>query len=275
MTNLVRSTAPAAHARHDLSIVAALAARPADLDETEMTAAKAQVASCTVCADALADFVAVQTALPGTATPRRPRDFQLTPADAQRLHRSGWRRFFGYFGSPRDGFSRPLAIGLTTLGLAGVLLASIPSATFMAGSGGAAPAKTATEMQQAAPPPPAASAPGTDRTTLGAAAPGLALPSAAPSTSAAAAAPSTSAAASAGGNSEAGTASTEAANASTDQQVFTGGNPDEVTTDIAGGADNVLRDDASGFSVLFVVGGVLLIAGLGLFALRWSARRLS
>ena len=266
MTDPVRTPAPPEHARHDLSIVAALAARPGDLDETEMTAATAQVASCTVCADALADFVALQTALPTTSTPHRPRDFQLTPADARRLRRSGWRRFFGYFGSPRDGFSRPLAIGLTTLGVAGVLLASIPSGTFMGGSGGAAPAETAAEIQQAAPAP-AASAPGTDRTTLGAVAPGVALPSAAPSASAAAA-PSA--------NTEAGAASTEAANASTDQHVFTGGNPDEVAPDITGGgADSALRDDASGFSVLFVVGGVLLIAGLGLFALRWSARRLS
>ncbi len=57
--------------------------------------------------------------------------------------------------------------------------------------------------------------------------------------------------------------------------MFTGGNPDEVAPDVTGGVDAALRDDTSGFSVLFVVGGALLIAGLGLFALRWSARRLS
>ncbi|HET9083244.1 MAG TPA: hypothetical protein VFN41_02490 [Candidatus Limnocylindrales bacterium] len=265
MTDPQRTAAPPDHERHDLSIVATLAARPADLDEREAAAARAQAASCAACAEALADFVALQSALPGTATPRRPRDFQLTPGDAQRLHRGGWRRFLGYFGSPRDGFSRPLAIGLTTLGLAGVLLASIPSATLMGGSGGAAPANEAAPIQQAAPAP-AASAPGTDRTALGAAAPGGALPSAAPSASTAAAAST---------SSEAGTASTEAATAPTDTQVFTGGNPDEVAPDIAGGVDSALRDETSGFSVLFVVGGVLLIAGLGLFALRWSARRLS
>jgi hypothetical protein len=265
MTDPPRMNAPAAHEGHDVSIVAALAARPVDLAESETTAAQAQVASCTACAEALADFVALQTALPGTATPRRPRDFQLTPADAERLHRSGWRRFLGYFGSPRDGFSRPLAIGLTTLGLAGVLLASIPSATLMGGSGGAAPANEAAPIQQAAPAP-AASEPGTDRTALGAAPPDAGLPSAAPSASAAAAAST---------SSEAGTASTEAATAPTDTHVFTGGNPDEVAPDITGGVDTALRGDAGGFSVLFVVGGVLLIAGLALFGLRWSARRLS
>jgi hypothetical protein len=35
-----------------------------------------------------------------------------------------------------------------------------------------------------------------------------------------------------------------------------------------------IRDDASGFSVLIVLAGTLLIMGLGLFALRWTARRL-
>jgi hypothetical protein len=34
-----------------------------------------------------------------------------------------------------------------------------------------------------------------------------------------------------------------------------------------------VRDDASGLSILLVVAGSLLIVGLGLFALRWSARR--
>ena len=47
------------------------------------------------------------------------------------------------------------------------------------------------------------------------------------------------------------------------------------TSDIAGdGSLLALRDDASGLSAVFVLAGALLIAGLGLFALRWSARRL-
>ena len=274
MTDPVRTTAPAEHARHDLSIVALLAARPADLDEKDSAAARAQVASCSTCADALADLVALQTTLPETATPRRPRDFRLTPADAQRLHQGGWRRFLGFFGSPRDGFSRPLAIGLTTLGLAGILLASIPS-TFMGASGAAAPANEAAPIQQAAPAP-AASVPSTDRTALGAV-----VASAAPSAaaSAAASAPTEVAAAAPSASTVFGgaapSASSGAASASTDVQVFTGGNPDEVAPDLTGASDSALRDDTSGFSALLVVGGVLLIAGLGLFALRWSGRRLS
>ena len=279
MTDRLPTNAPAAHAGHDLTIVAALAARAADLDAHETATARAQVASCTACADALADLIALQTTLPATATPRRPRDFRLSPADAQRLHRSGWRRFLGYFGSPRDGFSRPLAIGLTTLGLAGVLLASIPSAALMGGSGGAAPANEAAPIQQAAP------APGVG----GAAAPSASAAASAPAPEASAFAPVPAATgsatdrtsleaaglASAAPSVAANTAPSAAASASTDSQVFTGGNPDEVAPDITGGVDTALRDDTRGFSVLFVVGGALLIAGLGLFALRWSARRLS
>jgi hypothetical protein len=58
--------------------------------------------------------------------------------------------------------------------------------------------------------------------------------------------------------------------ATADGGVFSGAEPG--VTDIAG--DLAIRDDASGLSVLFVLAGVLLIAGLGLFGLRWSARRL-
>jgi hypothetical protein len=137
----------------------------------------------------------------------------------------------------------------------------------MGGSGGAAPANEAASIQQAAPAP-AASVPSTDRTALGAA-----LPSAAASalTEVAAAAPSASTVV---GGAAPGT-STEAASASADIQVFTGGNPDEVAPDLTGGSDSSLRADATDLSTLLVVGGVLLIAGLGLFALRWSGRRLS
>ncbi|HSL77917.1 MAG TPA: hypothetical protein VK867_13305, partial [Candidatus Limnocylindrales bacterium] len=56
-----------------------------------------------------------------------------------------------------------------------------------------------------------------------------------------------------------------------DGGVFSGAGPDGVT-DVTG--DLAIRDDATGLSVLFVLGGILLIAGVGLFGLRWSARRL-
>jgi hypothetical protein len=39
--------------------------------------------------------------------------------------------------------------------------------------------------------------------------------------------------------------------------------------------DRSLLDDLTGFSALVVVAGVLLLAGLGLFVLRWTARRIA
>jgi HAMP domain-containing protein len=38
--------------------------------------------------------------------------------------------------------------------------------------------------------------------------------------------------------------------------------------------ESAIGDDSSGRSTLAVLAATLLIAGLGLFALRWSARRL-
>ena len=87
------------HAAHDLTLIAALAARTPDLTDVQASAARDQLAACDTCANLLADLVALQTALPTTSTPSRPRDFALTPADAARLRRRGWRRMLGLIGS--------------------------------------------------------------------------------------------------------------------------------------------------------------------------------
>jgi hypothetical protein len=73
----------------------------------------------------------------------RPRDFTLTAADAERLRVRGWRRLLSAIGSTHDVFSRPLAIGLTTLGLAGLLVATIPGS--LPGFGGGATSLQAPE----------------------------------------------------------------------------------------------------------------------------------
>ena len=78
----------------------------------------------------------------GLPAPRRTRDFRLTDADAARLRQTRWRRLLGRFGDPRLAFTRPLATGLVTLGIAGLVLASAPSFAALGGIGsaGAAPA---------------------------------------------------------------------------------------------------------------------------------------
>jgi anti-sigma factor RsiW len=252
----------AAHAAHDLTIVAALATRDGDLDRSTADAAREQLASCTACADVLADLAALQTALPITSTPARPRDYRLTEADALRLHRTGWRRFLGFFGSARDGVSRPLAIGLTTLGLAGLMIATLPS-MFMASGPSSMLAPVGAPVEQAQPAADGAGdAYGSDRITMsGEPAPSDALAGeAAASDAVAGEAP----------------ASEAAASEPADGGVFSGANPNEIggRLEATGDSATALRDDASGLSVLLVVAGMLLIAGICLFGLRWSARRL-
>jgi hypothetical protein len=246
------------HAAHDLTVMAALAARTPDLTDVQTAAARDQLAACDMCANLLADLVALQTALPTTSTPSRPRDFSLTPADAARLRRGGWRRMLGLIGSARDNVSRPLAVGFTSLGVAGLVLASF-STLYAGGSAQSGPATVDAQIEQAAP--------GASAAAAASAAP---MASTAPSAAPAAGAP----VASAPGDYAYGTDRTAVTldpNASGDAEggVFSG------SGDIAGeGSLMSLRDDASGLSVMFVVAGTLLLVGLGLFALRWSARRL-
>jgi hypothetical protein len=235
MTEPLQPASASAHAAHDPTIIAALAARTPDLSEEQMVSAREQLAACSPCTDLLADLVTLQTVLPTTSTPARPRDFSLTPADAARLRGGGWRRILGFFGSARDNISRPLAIGFTTLGIAGLLVAALPS---MYADGGATILSTVgAPVEQAAPAP--AEVPESNRLSV----------------------------------------SADPGSSMTDEGVFAGGNPDELGSagggDIAGdGSAFALRGDASGLSAVFVLAGTLLIAGLGLFALRWSARRL-
>lgn len=226
------ATSPSAspHASHDTMVVAALAARAPELSDPELERGRELIATCSGCADLLADLVSLQTALPTTSTPVRPRDLRLTADDAARLHRSGWRRVLGFFGSARDGVSRPLAVGLTTLGLAGLLVASLPS-MFMAGGAASAPSPVDAGFGQAAAP--AAESYQTDGASA-------------------------------------------AASGAPEEEVFSGGEPEQVEAerDIAGADDPAISVEGTGPPMLSVVAGLLLIAGLGLFVLRWSARRL-
>jgi hypothetical protein len=232
MTDSLQPAISTEHAQHDLTLVAALAARDADLAPGEVTQARAQVASCADCTDLLADLAAIASAVPTAAFPARPRNYTLTAADAARLRPAGWKRFFKAIGSARDGVTLPLAMGLTTLGMAGLLVATLPSV------GG--------PSQEAAPAP------------VGAAASAAPAAGQGQETLAMSADPEQS------GDAEGG--------------VFTGGDEgDAAPSPIERSSafeDIAIRDDASGLSVLIVVAGALLILGLGLFALRWSARRL-
>ena len=105
------------HARHDRHLVAALAA--GDLEPIARTEAEALVATCDDCAELFADLKVIAAATAALPDVPRTRDFRITAADAARLRPRGWRALVDAIGGARAGFTRPLAAGLTTLGLVG------------------------------------------------------------------------------------------------------------------------------------------------------------
>lgn len=129
---------PTSHDRHDPLLVAALAA--GDLAATDRAHATELIETCLDCATLHDDLVAIARATATVPPPitTRPRDFRLSREQAARLRPSGWRRFVGAFGSPRFAFTKPLGVGLATIGLAGLLLGNVSLGSF-GGMSAAAP----------------------------------------------------------------------------------------------------------------------------------------
>ncbi len=123
------------HDDHDELLIAARATD--DLAGPELERAEALVAACETCAILLSDLRAVRAATATLPAPRRPHDFRLTVADVERLRARGLRRWTRHLGAPRLQLARPLAAGLTALGLAGLLVTTLP----LGGTGGAPAAR--------------------------------------------------------------------------------------------------------------------------------------
>jgi hypothetical protein len=116
------------HARHDrFAISAALGG--GSLPGT--------VATCPACGALHADLLAIRDAVRCAWLPTLPRELRLPAVTAERLRPSGWRGFVRAIGSSRDAVTRPLAMSLVGLGLAGLLLTALPTASFSFGSAGA------------------------------------------------------------------------------------------------------------------------------------------
>lgn len=273
--------ASASHASHDTMLVASLADH--SLAPSERTAAEALVAACGPCADIYNDLLALQSATKAMPTPTRPRDYALTPDDAVRLRPGGWRRFVAAFGTSRDMLSRPLAVGLTTLGLAGLLVATIPSVLPGQATSSVPTEPSALSAAGQGGPVTVEGAPGAGQDTSGQG-PAAALPSGAPASGDAlapvydtVASPAPVVAAPSGRIGSAlsdGVTPTPGLGAITNGsgkgQVAAPGQPSTLTASTA----TDLTADSTGISTLVILSGAFLIAGLGLFAIRWTARRL-
>jgi anti-sigma factor RsiW len=112
------------HPAHDLTLIAGHAA--GDLAASERIRAEVLLDTCGECADVHRDLIAIAAAtrsLPNLAT--APRDFRLAPEQAARLRRTSvLLTFLAPFGAARSA-SRPLAAAFTSLGIAGLLVATV------------------------------------------------------------------------------------------------------------------------------------------------------
>jgi hypothetical protein len=264
------------HQIHDRLLVASLLDRATD--DPERARAEALVAACADCAALHADLVALREATVVMPTPARRRDFAITPDDARRLQRTGWRRLIAVFGSARDAVSRPLAIGLTTIGLAGLLVTTVPwsfpgsgsaaaPATLQQTTGDAGSGTNAESLGGPKEAPAASAAP----SAPGPAAAAMPAATAAPTVVTAPAAPSAEPAPSAEAFDTyvgAAGASPAAGIARAPADSTQGRDAGRVSTTSIG------QDTASVDRVAAVtLAGLLFAAGLGLFVLRWAGRR--
>ncbi|MFH0751709.1 MAG: hypothetical protein V2B17_07725 [Chloroflexota bacterium] len=129
---------PAAEAQDHAALIVALDA--GDLAGAELRAAESLATSCTGCAALVHDLAAIRGAMTALPVPLRRRDYRLTAADAARLRPSSWRRLLEWLAAPASAV-RPLATGLATLGVVGLLVTSgLPGLLSVFGGSTAAPA---------------------------------------------------------------------------------------------------------------------------------------
>ncbi len=262
------------HVRHDPLLVASLLDR--STGGAERDRAEALVADCIDCAALHQDLVTLRDATRTLPTPPRPRSYTLSAEDAARLQRTGWRRLVAMFGSTRDAFSRPLAIGLTTIGLAGLLVATVPGSLSFGGEstagvptlGQAADGAGAnSEALQGSKVAPAASA-APSAFAVGRAPLAPSEPTTAPAPASAEPAPSAESP-----GTFVGAPAASAGAAALAPQSFDAAQRDGADTTVAESIGEPGTAPTARLAVL-VLAGLLLAAGLGLFALRWAGRRI-
>ena len=125
------------HAQHDVMLIAGHAA--GDLLDADRGLADTLLATCESCSDLRRDLVAIAAATRSMPALVAARDFRLTPEQAERLSRGSWlRTLLRPFAAPRSAV-RPMAAAFTTLGIAGLFVATMSPALFGAAGPAAAP----------------------------------------------------------------------------------------------------------------------------------------
>jgi anti-sigma factor RsiW len=112
------------HGTHDLTLIAGLAG--GDLAGADRARAQATLSTCPECAAIHADLIAIAAAtrtLPKRAT--APHDYRISAEQASRLHRRGWLRTLLAPFAGAQSAARPLATAFTSLGLVGLLVVTV------------------------------------------------------------------------------------------------------------------------------------------------------
>ncbi|MBI2775899.1 MAG: hypothetical protein HYX57_01345 [Chloroflexi bacterium] len=267
MTDRHRASLPDPHASHDRILMAALAA--GDLHGVEHERAERRRAACPACDALHDDLLAIARSVRILPPPVRPADldFTVAPRQAAEIDRGrGWRRVLGALGVG-NAVARPLALGLTTLGVAGLLLASLPTMSLSFGGGSFLPAPASpTENRQAVP----AAGDLTD---------GPADPGASDGTAVGTAAPTSWVESSPGGGTDTGGIDTAGSGGTSPDaaNLPPQGGPGAAGDDGAGGATEITDqpgEASPGPDPLVLLSIGFLAAGIGLIALRRAALRL-
>jgi hypothetical protein len=139
------------HARHDRLLVVRFAAGEAEGSDNEQ--ARALVDQCRDCARLAADMTTLRSSMAALPTPKRTRDFQLTPEQAEQLRGSAFDRFLRRLAMPKLGLLRPVAGVAVALGITLFVVGAGLPASYLPAAGvtGGAPPPQMLENDVASP----------------------------------------------------------------------------------------------------------------------------
>lgn len=120
------------HRRHDRLLIARFAA--GDAYPTEIDEARELVDSCSDCAALAEDIRSLSLSLARLPDAKRTRDFRLTPEQAERLHGNWLERLMRTLAAPGFAMLRPVAGVAMSIGLALVIVGSLPVGLSSAGA---------------------------------------------------------------------------------------------------------------------------------------------